>query len=245
MNKKEMYISLCKQGLSSKEIKERMNLKCIGYYTKITGVKFRHARTRNTTLNEKYFNNITTEEQAYILGFIYADGYITSDNRTLSFQLNKKDIEILDKIKSCLNSNVKYTKSSNINGVRVNFCSKYMVKSLNRLGVVRNKTKKLYLPSLPSNLYRHFFRGLFDGDGYIGKYQCTLIISSDKFYTDLVEFINTEFNTTLSSKKYDNYYRVNFTRKNASIIKWMYQDSNIYLTRKYNSYYTNWHNYNG
>ena len=44
---------------------------------------------------------------------------------------------------------------------------------------------------------------------------------------------------------YDNYHRLNFSRKDAAIIKWMYSTATIYLERKYDSYIKNWHNYCG
>ena len=42
-------------------------------------------------LNENYFEKIDTEEKAYWLGFIYADGYITGDK--LGISLAKCDKE--------------------------------------------------------------------------------------------------------------------------------------------------------
>lgn len=44
------------------------------------GVKLRSNKinSRKYTINENYFKNIDTEEKAYWLGFIYADGYISN-----------------------------------------------------------------------------------------------------------------------------------------------------------------------
>jgi len=48
--------------------------------------------------NEKFFNKIDTEEKAYWLGFIMADGYTRLNKKNnpaqTSIEISKKDIEI-------------------------------------------------------------------------------------------------------------------------------------------------------
>ena len=55
-----------------------------------------------------YFKVINTEEKAYWLGFIYADGCITSDIRQqFIIELCKQDRIILDRFTDCINVNDK------------------------------------------------------------------------------------------------------------------------------------------
>ena len=63
-------------------------------------------------LNKEYFKNIDTEEKAYWLGFIYADGYIikSEKNYELGIELNYKDVEHLNKFNSIFNNYYKVTK---------------------------------------------------------------------------------------------------------------------------------------
>lgn len=60
--------------------------------------------------NENYFESIDTPNKAYWLGFIYADGYIVSKrkhgNRKLGLSLNIQDINHLEKLNKCLESDV-------------------------------------------------------------------------------------------------------------------------------------------
>ena len=42
---------------------------------------------------KEYFKNVDNEYKAYILGFIFADGYIEANERSLTFNINKKDIK--------------------------------------------------------------------------------------------------------------------------------------------------------
>ena len=55
------------------------------------------ARPRTYTLDEKYFDKIDSQNKAYILGFIYADGSINKG--CLNITLSNKDVEILEFIK--------------------------------------------------------------------------------------------------------------------------------------------------
>ena len=57
---------------------------------------------RKYALNETFFEVINSEEKAYWLGFIAADGCVY--RRTLSINLNIKDKEHLEKLITVLNS---------------------------------------------------------------------------------------------------------------------------------------------
>ncbi|ALP91774.1 hypothetical protein ATN24_16965 [Clostridium butyricum] len=46
-------------------------------------------------LNENYFNEINTEAKAYILGFIYADGFVGNENFN-NIVIAVNDLEILE-----------------------------------------------------------------------------------------------------------------------------------------------------
>ncbi len=53
-------------------------------------------------INENVFDNIDTEEKAYWLGFLYADGYVTYKNYTIGLGVALKDIDHLRKFKDFL-----------------------------------------------------------------------------------------------------------------------------------------------
>lgn len=239
-----MYLELCKQGKSRKEISEIMSvsLRSVTNYQKNTGIKPIYA-PRTAKLNEEYFSKVDSEEKAYILGFIFADGYIESNERTLTLNISRKDIDILQKIQKALNCGNEIKESSTKNCVRLYLSSTKLVKDLKRLGVSRKKSSSIPFPDLEEDLYRHFIRGFFDGDGHIGKRQCALIIGSDSFYKGFEDYIKRTFNISLYKNDMNNYYRVQFNRKDHEIIKWMYKDSVIYLDRKYKTYLEYWNGY--
>lgn len=238
------YLTLCEQGKNRKEISDIMGvtLRSVTNYQKKTGVKPVY-NPRLPNLNEDYFSTIDTEEKAYILGFIYADGYLESNERTLTFNISQKDMDILLKIKKALKCGNEVKKSSTKNCVRLHLSSIKLVSDLKKLGVSRRKSLVISFPKLDEKLYRHFIRGYFDGDGHIGKRQCALIVGSKSFYKGFSEYIKRVFNKELYKNDMGNYYRIQFNRADHEIIKWMYQDSNIYLDRKHKAYLEHWHGY--
>ena len=240
----ETYLKLCKEGKNRKEISEIMGvtLRTVTNYQKITGVKPVY-NPRLPNLNEDYFSVIDTEEKAYILGFIYADGYLESNERSLTFNISQKDIDILLKIKKALECGNEIRESSTENCVRLYLSSVKLVSDLKKLGVSRRKSSVIQFPKMKESLYRHFIRGFFDGDGHIGKRQCALVIGSKNFYEGFSKFIKRTFNKELYKNDMGNYYRIQFNRADHEIIKWMYKDSNIYLDRKYKAYLDHWHGY--
>ena len=242
--KLDKFREMCELEKTVVEICEEMNIsrRTLNNYEKKIGIKCKKIE-RTPNLNKDFFKTIDNEFKAYILGFIYADGYIESTERTLTFNINEKDIDILYKIKECMNCNNEIRKSSTKKCVRLYLSSIDLVDDLKKLGVTRNKTQKISFPKINKELLRHFLRGYFDGDGHIGKRQCALIIGSKEMFDDFINFIKTDFNKELYFQKIGNYYRVQFNRCDYKIIQWMYINSNIFLDRKYKSFQDNWLNY--
>lgn len=120
-------------------------------------------------MNESVFEVIDSEEKAYWLGFIYADGYIS--NGEFGVHLSIKDEEHIKKLKSFLEftGNIRYKKGTQSCGIA--FRNKKIIGDLKKLGVVERKSKVLTFPTeaqVPQYLIRHFIRGYVDGDGYVG-----------------------------------------------------------------------------
>src|SRR5688500_3425764 len=62
--------------------------------------------TRKYTINHDFIKTIDTEEKAYFLGFIFADGHNDLNRSRISINLQYNDEDILIKFKKCINSNV-------------------------------------------------------------------------------------------------------------------------------------------
>lgn len=172
--------------------------------------------------NENYFEIIDTEEKAYWLGFLYADGYVTSGNRW-GVDLAIIDYNHLVKLNESLGSNIAirtrirkgkqvdgyYYKSSETCSLMIK--NQKMYDDLVSLGVVPNKTYNISFPKnneVPKKLMKHFIRGLFDGDGSYTifesktKYkdktyirmakEISFVCKNEGFITDLQKFIEAE-----------------------------------------------------
>lgn len=130
----------------------------------------REAIQKIYTYDRTFFDKVDTEEKAYWLGFIAADGGIIGGN-TIYIGLSSVDHKHLQKWLSAIKSNqaVKtrkqtgYLSSSLSSYVAVN--SIQMVEGLVRHGIRKRKTYSSFWPNIEQKFLRHFMRGYVDGDG--------------------------------------------------------------------------------
>lgn len=121
--------------------------------------------------NSSYFEKIDTHEKAYWLGFLYADGYVTSGDRwglELSI-VDKNHMQNLLDAFEC-NSRIKIRSKNGHDYCLFQIKNKEMFDSLVNAGVIRNKTCVLEFPSqeiVNEIFYADFIRGFFDGDGCV------------------------------------------------------------------------------
>ena len=141
--------------------------------------------TSNRRIRHDFFKNISTELQAYLLGFYTADGSIDEKRKTFRIHLSIKDSELVYLYKDIVSpdarlfsvaDNYKTTgrDGKEITGhgsIGVDISSAILVNDLVELGIGYKKTySDLTIPNIPENLIRHFVRGFFDGDGSISTY---------------------------------------------------------------------------
>lgn len=212
---------------------------------------------RKYDLNEHYFDIIDTEEKAYILGFIYADGNNLFRLNRISIHLSITDEEILKKMSYIFYGEevLKYNSRTNKDGkifhyVWLNLFSKHMSQHLATLGVVEAKSHKIIFPEwLDKALYRHFIRGLIDGDGWIYlSNNYTNSPSVGLICTRQVnDFLKNYFEKELGLKAYlckahkqdvDVMCEIRIKNYHQSkiLLDWFYGDATIYLQRKYKLY---------
>lgn len=199
------------------------------------------------TFNRDALKEIKTEEDAYLLGYITADGYVCASRNTVRLKTKAEDEDILHKINKYLDSDydVKY-ETHNITGntlSRLSFHDKDFVDTLISYGLIQGKSgKEIFIKSIPNHLMRHYIRGLFDGDGYILKIgKGTGLCGSYDVLANTRAFLLEALDLNVGDKYPVRYAQNQHVHKLAfsgdtavKIIKYLYQDSNIYLDRKYN-----------
>lgn len=211
---------------------------------------------RRYEVSHNFFENIDSEEKAYWLGFLYADGYVrkTKSGSQLKVKLSIKDLEHLKNFKKSLKSEhkitygVSQTTSKNGTPSYSNLCqitinSKNVVEHLEKNGCVNNKTFKIERPPIKKELIRHFLRGYYDGDGnffFSEKTKVsviTIVSASDKFRDFLIEEISKIENIG-NVHRDDDKFTVKITNILGIInfLNYLYEDSNFFLKRKKDYY---------
>lgn len=124
-------------------------------------------------IRHDYFNTVSTPVQAYLLGFLMADGYIDLKLNAvrLHLKLTDENSRLLDFMRTEIAPTVPIHSIQPTNGyssLHLRIYSTQLLTDLARFGVCRQKTGKEQWPKLlPSNLAAPFVLGYFDGDGHI------------------------------------------------------------------------------
>lgn len=132
---------------------------------KETGILLR--QYRKYTLNENFFENIDSEEKAYWLGFIAADGCV-ADKYRLQIALAAKDKKHLEKLRNAIGSNAplkshnKTTRGKRYPGFVLKIGSRQMIQDLTHLNITPRKNFTLIPSPIPNHLARHYWRGWMD-----------------------------------------------------------------------------------
>lgn len=203
--------------------------------------------------DETIFDNIDNEEKAYWLGFLFADGNISSVGHKLEVNLSSKDYDHLEKLRHFL----KYEhptrlckqseKSLGEYMSRLSLRNKRIWTNLFNLGCVPQKSLIAKFPNLNSELIPHLIRGYCDGDGSLGVYiskdhthSCQLSFTSGSL--DLLKYIENYINIKYYYRKRlgpsGNYtYWLCYKNLQARrVARLLYENASIYLERKYSIY---------
>jgi Mor family transcriptional regulator len=204
--------------------------------------------------NDNYFDVVDSSDQAYILGLLWSDGCNTLDRGQISLQLQEQDKHILDSI-NLLTSNERPLVFTELSAMRRNSQNTYtltlksdhMSSVLNDYGMVPRKSLVLQFPNwLDESLYADFMRGYVDGDGsiYFSEKKRTYRVSlvGTKSFLDKVCLICDELGVKTSMYHRDSHNDATYILRTTSnggtitLLQWMYNEANLKLNRKYNTY---------
>lgn len=213
------------------------------------------------TCDYHYFEEVDTEEKAYWLGFLTADGWINKNDKNnagvTGMELQYGDMNHLKKFNKSIGGNYQITDRwrtcslSNNQDKKNHMCcirifSLIMYNSLVNKGFTKDKSYDYHIPHLRSDLVRHYIRGYFDGDGCLcftnKSFHINFVTASKILNDDVAEVLKLE-NFHVTESQYINdfntiMYRIDICRQQDKInfLDWIYQDCNIYLDRKYKKY---------
>lgn len=228
-------------GLTAVELGRKYNIKpgTITYHLRKRGLS-RGSGKPSSIANKDYFETIDTEEKAYFLGFLMADGCISSShvNYHIKLGLQEKDIDVIKALLVAIGS--KNTISKVIKGKHVGYsvslsCKK-MFYDLVTHGFSEYKSGNETIPNtIPNNLVRHFIRGYFDGDGYASKEGRISIVGGIKILEDIAKRAGVDDYTIYNFKTTSVVRDLRYSKLSSSksFYNYLYKDANIFLYRKW------------
>jgi hypothetical protein len=238
--------------LNLRKSKEHINKISAVKFAKIghlTGRKNGQAN-RNHFFNENYFDVIDTQEKAYWLGFIHADGSLVFDKKRnritcLDICVKGEDGDLVEQFVRDISGDLtKIERRLNNNQrpmARIRLRSPILLESLYNLGIRPRKSYKNdgILIKDKTN-FKHYLRGYFDGNGTVYKARDHIrmqIVGPENLCHD----VRTEIEKEIGIKGGNVYpcrhsdrsillYQTN--KQCISIANWMYDDATRYLKRK-------------
>ena len=194
-----------KSSSSIKRILERNGIKRRSISETLIGQR----RALKHFCEEGFFDNISTQKQAYLLGLLVADG------------------------------NILVSRSQGYSGFEIVLSSKRLIDGLKKYGCGERKSLTANWPNLiNTEMYRHFIRGLFDGDGGVwvnnqGSTRAS-IVGSLEMMSALSNMIAKEVGFKMNVKPHGSIWRVAFCGNHRAkrFSKFIYQGAEYFLKRK-------------
>ena len=248
------WAKLYGEGMSSTKIAKLYNnspstiLKYVKGIVDIRPAKFDSGNYTECREAYHFFDTIDTEEKAYWLGFIYADGSLSKNGNRLLIYLSSQDSEHLRKLASIFGREVIVGRHGKYSRAMLTVHSTHIWKQLNSKGIHPGKTyidKPEVMGYVPSDLVRHFIRGNFDGDGCIsienGSYRVDMI-AHKSVITIIRDIVAREAgvrtNPIVQNKVSPIVHHVMWcgSAQVNNIHRYMYTDATVYMERKYDKF---------
>lgn len=256
---KDLIVKDFLNGFYYEDLRKKYNLtrRAPAEIIKEYGLNWIAQRKNKYSLNEHYFDKIDSNEKAYWLGYIAADGCITKTNYFAAASIDK---EILDQLKIDL----EYTgevylpkqKENRTPAYRINFSSKILCDALRKLGI-HEKKSMIYneLPNIDEKYISHFIRGYFDGDGCICKHDSSYVRNNKRYffthvYVNIVAtknfcealrdvfLIQLGYFAHIHKHPTKSMYYIYVHKQSAlrKLFDYMYQNASFYLERKHQKF---------
>lgn len=247
-------LDLVSKGKSAREISTELGINYTTVHRKLRKLNINLPNYHNELkFDNTVFDYIDSEEKAYWLGFLYADGYVCGTNNGVELSLKGDDKPHLEKFRQFLNCRL-YVKigKSTCNGKTFSRCrlylrDKHFHDKLVELGCVPNKSLILKFPNPDifsnSDLLIHFIRGYVDGDGCL-SYTSTgrlsiQIIGTSEFLDGIIEIFPTIFHKSRKEYRHpnSNTYTIECCCDKADwLADKLYKNATVFLDRKYKRY---------
>ena len=254
----EKILELNSLGYSQKEVLELLG---INHHTTLqrflvkNNVKLEWKKGFWKKIDHTYFESIDTELKAYLLGFFYADGTISSNGR-ISVRIQSDDAYIVNLFQKAMSPSIPISVIDCQIGCKIRklqvcwrVTSKEISKSFLKLGIGPRKTyADVEFPEIPDEMYKHFIRGYFDGDGCISRpwfsknkqgQRVTIVSTWFKLLKKIEDILKQDaeiLNISYYNKKGKtcDYFCLNISSNKScdKFYHYLYDNSNYFLERK-------------
>ena len=251
---KDELISLLCEGKTRSEIAEifKVHETTITRWFRKFKINIKDYTEFRLSYNVHIFDTIDSEEKAYWLGFLYADGCVAYNAPRNSYyfkiELKSTDVEHLKKFKDFLQDTregairiITHTfNGKEFEACRYQISNEHLAKTLINLGCTIRKSLTLTFPDSSvfkkPNLVFDFIRGYTDGDGSLThdmKRPRISIIGTNEFLTEVIKYL-PQFNKVYKS---GNQFVISTSGDKAKVIaNRLYGHATIYLDRKYEKF---------
>lgn len=194
-----------------------------------------------------YFHTIDTDEKAYWLGFIAADGTVNLSGRhqCVCIDLQPRDLHWLIRFQKTIAPGMKIIKHAE-RSFSLSIGSQEMVRDIMSYGIGPRKSATLEWPTIPTTFAIPFLLGYFDGDGTFSQrsgrpnnqYQW-ILLGTQPFLRVAHQLIETHAQVQLKEpvrqckESSPHLYRISANGPRAPIIDRMLNASGLGLPRKH------------
>ena len=176
----------------------------------------------DTNINIHYFDDINSNDKAYILGYLLADGSVSETSIKISIAV--RDREFLEYICETLNIGIgrirNFVRKYDYKGTCRKFYgsslyinSKHVVKTLGTYGLVVNRVKNNFnlFEYIPDNMKFSCLVGYIDGNGSFSKVDKSISISSSSLTCNVISEYLKQFGVKICCiRDYDNFSKLCF-----------------------------------
>jgi hypothetical protein len=246
----EEIVALYQQGLSPRTIayqlhrNEKTIKKVLDDARVVARPKSSYNIQRGTAqVDHHFFDIIDSEEKAYWLGFITADGGVSNNYLAVSQHIN--DASHLEMFRQSLKIG-NAVKPHGSSSVWIQVRSQHLCEALAHYGVVPRKSWIAKPADIDPQLARHYWRGLVDGDGSISWNRHKGIMRPKLQYCgtyDMVDGFLAFCRTIIPTQqkpgptRWEGHFHCTFSYKMArEIAKALYEDATFFLERKMKVY---------
>ena len=247
-------LDLVSKGKSAREISTELGINYTTVHRKLRKLGINLPNYHNELkFDNTVFDCIDSEEKAYWLGFLYADGYVCATNNGVELSLKGDDKYHLEKFRQFLKCKLQ-VKMGKVNCNRKFFSrcrlylrDKHFHNRLVELGCIPNKSLVLKFPNHDifscNALLKHFIRGYVDGDGcltYTSTGRLSIqIIGTSEFLDGIIGIFPNIFTKRRKNSRHpsSNTYTIDCSCAKADkLADILYKNATVFLDRKYERY---------